>query len=281
MARSLGQRPLIIFLAGSVIVGWALTFLAAWLSTSSVLLPLIAIPVSYVPAVLAVLVLRVWGTDAERAAFKRRLTTWRVGWRWVVVAVVALPAIHLIGVGLATFAGGSFPVHPALAGLLVLFIVTNFGEEIGWRGYALPKLQERMSPLAAALVLGVVWAMFHWVALLGNADAPWAFVAISTAHLMAISVLLTFVFNGSGQSVPLVALAHAAYDTVSIGVVPLAETGLPLVAFGLTAVVAWVAVIVLVAVKGRALGADDPRNPDAVGPGDARIQRPSPVTPAH
>ena len=82
----LGQRPFMIFLAGSSeFVGWALTFLSARLPTRGVLLPLIAIPVSYVPAVLAVLVLRVWGTDAERAAFKRRLTTWRVGgagWSW-------------------------------------------------------------------------------------------------------------------------------------------------------------------------------------------------------
>ena len=41
---------------------------------------------------------------------------------------------------------------------------------MGWRGYALPKLQERITPLAAAS-LGFIWAAFHWVAFLGNGDA--------------------------------------------------------------------------------------------------------------
>ena len=46
-----------------------------------------------------------------------------------------------------------------------------------------------MSPLAAALVLGVIWGMFHWVALAGNADAPLAYIAASTIQLVAISVI--------------------------------------------------------------------------------------------
>jgi membrane protease YdiL (CAAX protease family) len=161
--------------------------------------------------------------------------------------------VHLAGVALATLAGGVFPFHPQLIALVVLFFVTNFGEEIGWRGYALPKLQDRMSPLAAAVVLGLVWAVFHWVALAGN-DTPLAYIAVSTVHLVAISVFMSYIFNRSRESVPAVALAHALYDTVAIGVAPLIETTVPLLAFALTAVVAWVAVVVLVALTGPSLG---------------------------
>jgi membrane protease YdiL (CAAX protease family) len=256
-SRTLIARwPLATFLIGSIGLGWILTVVSAQLASNPILLPLIAIPVSYVPALMAWVVLRTTGTPEERRAWRQRLTRVRVGWRWYALGLVALPLVHLAGVGLATLLGGAFPFHPLLLTLFPLFLLTNFGEEIGWRGYALPKLQERMTPLPSALVLGVVWGAFHWVALAGNADAPLAYMAISTAHLVAISVLMTFVFNGSGQSVPAVAVVHAMYDTVAIAVAPLIETTVPLLAFSLTAVVAWIAVAVLVARTGSDLGRD-------------------------
>jgi uncharacterized protein len=228
------RHPAATYLASAVGLGWFITFLSAQLPTSSVLLPLVAIPVSYVPAILAWMFLRVVGSAEERHDLRHRITTVRVGWRWYAFAIV-LPVIHVAAVGLASLAGGTIPFHPAMLAILPLFLVTNFGEEIGWRGYALPKLQERMSPLAASLVLGLVWAAFHWVALLGNGQNALAYIAISTLQLTAMSVILAFVFNNARQSLPLVALVHAMYDTVSIGVMPLVETGVPLLAFSLGA----------------------------------------------
>ena len=248
------RRPLATFFVGSVGLGWLVTLASAQLSSNPLVLPLIAIPVSYVPAIMAWFVLRVAGAPHERLAWRRRLTRVRVGWQWYVVGLLILPLAHLVGVAIATVWGGSFPWHPELIALLPLFLVTNFGEEIGWRGYALPKLQDRMSPLAAALVLGVIWGMFHWVALAGNADAPLAYVAVSTIHLIAISVIMSFVFNGSRESVPVVTFIHAMYDTVAIGVSPLIETTVPLLAFSMTAVVAWLVVLGLVAATGSNLG---------------------------
>ena len=247
------RQPLATFFVASVGLGWLVTLGSAQFASNPIILPLIAIPVSYVPALMAWLVLRVAGTDDERQAWRSRLTRLPRGWRLYAVALLVLPLVHLAGVALATLAGGVFPFHPQLIALLPLFLVTNFGEEIGWRGYALPKLQDRMSPLAAALLLGLIWGVFHWVALAGN-EAPLAYIAVSTLHLVAISVFMSFIFNGSRESVPAVALAHAMYDTVAIGVAPLIETTVPLLAFSLTAVVAWVAVIGLVAVTGGRLG---------------------------
>jgi membrane protease YdiL (CAAX protease family) len=241
------------FFVASVGLGWLVTLGSAQIASNPLILPLIAIPVSYVPALMAWLVLRVAGTPDERQEWRDRLTRLPGGWRWFVVALLVLPLVHLVGVALATLAGGVFPFHPQLIALVVLFVLTNFGEEIGWRGYALPKLQQRMSPAAAAIVLGLVWALFHWVALAGN-DTPLAYITVSTVHLVAISVFMSFIFNRSRESVPAVALAHAIYDTVAIGVAPLIETTVPLIAFALTAVVAWVAVIGLVAVTGPGLG---------------------------
>jgi membrane protease YdiL (CAAX protease family) len=247
------RHPLPTFFAATLGLGWLLTIAAAQLSTNPLLLPLIAIPVSFVPAVVAWLVLRMAGTTEERGAWRRRLTRVRVGWRWYAIALLALPLAYLAGLGIATAGGGTFPFHLQAIALLPIFLLTNFGEEIGWRGYALPKLQDRMSPVAASLLLGVLWGAFHWVALAGN-DAPLAYMAVSTIQLTGMSVIMTFVFNGSRESVPVVALMHAMYDTVAIGVAPLVETGLPLLAFSLTAVVTWLIAVGLVVVTGGSLG---------------------------
>jgi membrane protease YdiL (CAAX protease family) len=249
----IARHPLAVFFTASVGLGWLVTIGAIQLASSPLLLPLIAIPVSFIPAVVAWLVLRIGGNAGERSAWRRRLTRVRVGWRWYAVALLALPVVHLAGIGLAAIAGGKVSLHPQALALLPLFVLTNFGEEVGWRGYALPNLQDRMSPLAASLVLGVIWGAFHWAALSMNADAPLAYIAISTLQLVAISVLMTFAFNGSGQSVPVVTLMHATYDTVAIGGAPLAETDMPLTAFALTAAAAWVVVIALVVATGARL----------------------------
>ena len=252
VSSTLKQHPLAAFLAGSVALGWLLTLGASLLPTSSVLLPIIAIPVSFAPALLAFLAVGNAGSTEERRAFRASVTTVRFGWRWVGVALL-LPAVHLAAVALATVWGGSVVLRPELLAILPLFLLTNFGEEIGWRGYALPRLQERMTPLAASLVLGVVWAAFHWVALLANRDAPLAYVAIGTVQLVAMSVILAVVFNHARRAVLAVTLVHALYDTVAVGVAPLADTGVPLVAFGLSAALTCVVAIAVVVVSGASL----------------------------
>lgn len=66
-----------------------------------------------------------------------------------------------MGVVLATLFGGEFPFHPELLVLLPVFLITNLGEEIGWRGYALPKLLAQRSALVSSLVIGILWGMVH------------------------------------------------------------------------------------------------------------------------
>jgi membrane protease YdiL (CAAX protease family) len=255
-ARSfLRQHAVAVFLAGAVGLGWLLTFLAAQLPAASALTPLLAIPVSFIPAALALIVLRVTGPDGDRRGLRRRLTTVRVGLGWYVAAILILPAIHLAGVGLAAISGGTISLQPALFAILPLFLLTSLGEELGWRGYALPRLQERMTPLAASLVIGLAWAAFHWVAFLGNHDAPLVYVLVGTAQLTAMSVILTFVFNNARQALPLVVLAHAMYDTISVGVAPHADTGVPLLAFALSSGVAWAVALGIIAVTGPSLRA--------------------------
>ena len=239
-AASLVRRhALSAFFAGSVGLGSLVTAGALLLPKGAALMPLVAIPVSYVPAVLAVAINRASRRSQDRAAFLGRLTTFPLAWKPDVIAGGALPLVHLGGVALATLAGGKVPAQPAKVALFPVFALTSVGEEIGWRGFALPKLQERFGPFTAGVIVGLAWAAFHWVALLANPKSPLAYIAVSTILFTAVSVIITYVFNDAGQAVPVAVLMHATYNTVSVGVVPLAETGVPLTALALSAAVAW------------------------------------------
>jgi membrane protease YdiL (CAAX protease family) len=257
--------PLITFFGATISLGWFLTLIMTLLPPNPLLLPLIALPISYVPTAGAWLILRVAGTADERASFRQRLRHWRVGLRWYLVAVLLLPLIHLAGTGLATFLGGQFPLHPAMLAMMVAFLPTNLGEEIGWRGFVLPRLQARADSLTASLILGAMWALFHAVALLQNPTQPLAYLLVGIGYMLAMSSIMTWVFNHTGGSVLLMVLVHAAYDTTAFVVTPLVETTVPLVAFALGMVVAWLVTSMLVLVSGRQLA----RTP----PTWARVQR--------
>jgi uncharacterized protein len=254
VARGFLQDPLTAFLVASVALGALATWFVTKIPSNPIILPLLALPISYIPALLAVLVLRRSDSSEECRAFHRRLTTWRVNIRWYVVALIALPLVHLAGVGLASRWGGLVPFYPERFALLPLFVITNLGEEIGWRGYALPRLQERLNSLMASLILGVVWAAFHGVAFLQNPTLPWGYLASGSLMLIAMSVVITWVFNHTRQSLIVATAVHAMYDVVSIGVVPLGETTMPLLAFALSAGLMCLVALVLVFVQGVHLG---------------------------
>ena len=155
----------------------------------------------------------------------RRLVRWRVGLRWYAV-VFALP-LGLVGVALALLplAGGTpldWTKRPGLvetALLLGLLVVLPFGaplgEEVGWRGFALPRLLARRSPLAASLVLGVVWSLWHLPVVVSDPvlRTPVPFLLV----VVPASVLFTWLFLHTRGSVLLAVLFHAWFDVVLAG----------------------------------------------------------------
>jgi membrane protease YdiL (CAAX protease family) len=104
---------------------------------------------------------------------------------------------------------------PALIQILTLFGPNlpggPLGEEPGWRGYALPRLQSRFSPLASSLILGFLWANWHLPLMLAHVYNVtwWQFVPVT----MAASVFLSFAFNKSGGSALCAIIVHGFYNT--------------------------------------------------------------------
>jgi membrane protease YdiL (CAAX protease family) len=88
------------------------------------------------------------------------------------------------------------------------------GEELGWRGFALPRLQARHGALRASVALGVVWALWH-LPLFAVPGAPQGQVPFSLflAQAVALSVLFAWAYNGTSGSLPIVLLLHASVNT--------------------------------------------------------------------
>lgn len=153
----------------------------------------------------------------------KRLTTWQMRPTWWLLALSPLPAYFLIVIVLRIIQGawvdlsllGQVNFLPNLGiGALFLWILTyGIGEEVGWRGFALPRLQETMSALNATLVLGVLWALWHLPIFFYLFDPAlavgWFF------GLMCGAILFTWMYNSTDGSLLSVALWHGSFNFIT------------------------------------------------------------------
>jgi len=182
------------------------------------------------PFAAAVIVTRATGTSAR--AWVRDVFRWRQSWRWY--AGVVLFPVALAVLASAEFALAGESLDFGLVGeraasflpLLAYCLLLNGGpEELGWRGFALPRLLKRLTPVRATVFLGTAWGLWHLPLLLveDNPDhnlAPVAFAAVMVWTLggfVAYAFTYTYVWNRT-RSVFLCMLLHAAYNT-ALGVV--------------------------------------------------------------
>ena len=211
------------------------------------------VPGAFGPPVAALLVTGLVDGRAGLRTFLRRWLLWRVGVRWYVLALVGLPGLGLV-VGLVSqdwsdrFAGtGPSVLVTYLATLSFLLVLGGGQEEPGWRGFALPRMQERMGPLAASVVLGVLWGLWHvpvFVLVPGYNSAGDGVVSIAVSILVFTAVgavgqslLLTWLFNNTRGSVLLAVLAHASLNGASALVIGRTASMAVVVLFGLVGVV--------------------------------------------
>jgi membrane protease YdiL (CAAX protease family) len=158
-----------------------------------------------------------------------RLVRWRIG-GWLAFALLSpialwsLAAIVLAiqGTAVPTLSDfGIFPGLPATTFVVVFlaeFLINGYGEETGWRGFALPRLQQRRSALMATLILAPLWAGWHLPMLWINVGMRGMSPAMMGGFVVGITCgafVLTWLYIRSGQSVLATALWHASYNMVS------------------------------------------------------------------
>ena len=91
-------------------------------------------------------------------------------------------------------------------------------EELGWRGYALPRLQQRHGALIASVILGLVWAGWHipaWFTPGSGQDA--ISFPVFVVSVTAAAIIFTWLYNSTGGSLPVVILAHTVFDLCTSG----------------------------------------------------------------
>jgi membrane protease YdiL (CAAX protease family) len=189
----------------------------------------------------------------------RAILKWRVGASWYVVALLLPIVAALSSYGLYLMLGGRTPQEwaaPSWLSYVPLFLFVLFlgggNEEPGWRGFALPRLQDRYGALVASVVLGLFWAFWH---------LPLFFSPASTQHQLgipflwyvvyhvALTIRFTWLFNNAGRSVFLAMLMHAQNNVIG-NWFPLQSQEGAISPFMSMVIVEWVIAIILVVAYG-------------------------------
>jgi uncharacterized protein len=172
------------------------------------------------PILSAFLVTAITGGRAGLREWVGRLWKWKVSWRWYVTILLGVPAA-LVLTGIA-WTDGEVSLPPAmvfaayLPALVLQMLTTGIAEEPGWRDFALPRLQRRFGPLAGTLVLGPLWGIWHLPLFLTEWAGPHGPDAIAIAEFVVsatmFSIVMTWVFNRTGESLPLAMLLHVSVN---------------------------------------------------------------------
>jgi uncharacterized protein len=166
----------------------------------------------WAPAISAFVVIVRWsGLEGLRRHLGRALL-WRCAWPWYAFLLLGVPLVFFAGSFVkGNLSEATFPFSSISSFLVALVLIAIKGpiEEFGWRGLALPLLQRKMAPVWAALVIGMIWGLWHTPAFLlsGTEQSAWSFLPFFTGTI-ALSVIVTPLFNTSRGSIFLPALFH-------------------------------------------------------------------------
>lgn len=181
--------------------------------------------------------------------------------RWYLVVVLPVAwalATVAVAVALGRASTGLFDtLTPAALAVPFVVLVPALFEELAWRGFALPRAMTVLSPLAASLLLAIPWALMHLVLQLPggiNASVSWWPTIVS---ILAYSVILTWIYIGTGGSVLITALVHTGLN----GVVPLMWGLNTETAWEIRAVLAALIAITIVAMGGLRRSGDPSQAP--------------------
>ncbi len=228
----------------------------------------LALPGVLMPAVAAIILVTRARGRAGLGTLLRRLLIWRLGVWWLVVLiqpVLLVAAAVLAGL----FGDGAFArfVRPESASALlvtvVFLIIAATGEELGWRGFALPALQRRFSPLTASIVLGLATATWHlpyWI-LQGIVETyGLLYLAVDYVFIVALTLQITWFFNRTAGSVLLPVAFHVVFNAINVALLPVTSD---LLGFVVLTALEWVVALALLSRLGP---------PFTAAPGEGQAQ---------
>jgi len=224
MAKLVRRHPVIAFFSLAYGVSWIFGAPAAVFPDWPGVLTLLT---DLGPAVAAIIVVGLVEGENGIRRLLSPLKKWRVGIQWYLFvllgpALMMVSAIYLyqvLGEGSDVSDSGRLLSMTGryFGALLMIFIfqfVIIWGEEIGWRGYALPRLQTNYHPILASVILGILWGFWHlpsfWIEGSVHQKMSVTFFVLAS---VGYSVLYTWIYNGTGGSLLLIGMLHAANNT--------------------------------------------------------------------
>ena len=267
-------RPVTAFVVLTFAISWSLnvTVIALGMEMSWTRWLLSGVLSASGPAIAAIVV--VAASDRDLREWARGIVHWRVRPRWY-AAAIGIPAVIALGSGVvASFLGAPIdfetfsPALPAVAfGIVLATFIGGGQEELGWRGFAQPELQQRYSATTAAVVIGVLWGGWHlplfFDPLAPHSAWPLASQAAYFVGITGFSILLAWVYNGTGGSILLAMLMHGANNALGGALVPLdadlvlvdgvPDYGLLVPVYASNAAISVLLALVVVAVAGTGL----------------------------
>lgn len=211
----------------------------------------------WAPGIAAILVTAIIAGKQAVGALFRPLKIWRVNIGWYLFALLFQPCLFLAAKWIdASLLGSIYEVPSPLLSVVnaqapIAFVIPviiisaipgAFMEELGWRGFALPRLQGKNTALVASLILGLIWGAWHIPSMLffGQTEAP--SIAIAILNFIPATILFTWLFNNTKGSLLPVTIFHAStqYTNNFLGTIPTQTAN----------ILMWLAAILVVALAG-------------------------------
>lgn len=218
-------RALVAFFSMTYVATWTLFITAGHLPTHDTAARLILLLVgASAPSLVAIALTARWEGHRGVRELLGRLLQWRVQLRWYAFALGYFLAIRLGAAVLVRVSTGAWPPFGSQAwyGVLVAIVASGIvggplGEEIGWRGYALPRLSSRFGPALGSLLLGLVWSCWHLplfftAGLSQFADQYGQSFPTYLLQVTALSVAIAWLMHNTRGSLLLAVLMHSAIN---------------------------------------------------------------------
>ena len=215
------QRPSLKFFSLTFAVSWSCYLAAAVLHHESELRALRIVLLyagTFAPAMVALLMTHSAAPAGALGTMLGRVFRGDVPARWYVFAIAYFPAIKLVAAVIYRIALGSWPPFGTTPWYIVAAAVAvstpvQAGEEIGWRGFALPALAAQFGLSRASLLLGMIWAVWHlplfFIAGVDNYGQSFTMFFLAVT---ALSVSMSWLYVRTNGSLLLVMLMHSAID---------------------------------------------------------------------
>jgi len=205
--------PLLAFFVLVFGIEWLLVF-----ALVSLIPPMIALLIgSWLPNIVGIFITGLAGGRGGLRELFNKVILWRIPLKWYIVALLLPTILGFLAIGLYKLLGNAMPEFAPASQLLLIVLVSVFtgamGEELGWRGTALPRLQARWNALISSLILGVLWGLYHLPSFLIKGlpldDLPLIPFMIGA---LSLTILVSWTFNHTRGSLITVFLYHFAFN---------------------------------------------------------------------